>query len=126
LDPFSLSQPVKEAAPDVKSKALRREDGLKIYPWYFGSAATRSLSFVSSREKPKKATDTVNLTMKTKSGTTFEKVPAVPRLVDLSELLAQKSLFLFGPRQTGKTFLARLSLKMRVSTTFWIHRSIWP
>jgi predicted AAA+ superfamily ATPase len=37
--------------------------------------------------------------------------PAVPRLLDLEDLLRQKSHFLFGPRQTGKTFLARRMLK---------------
>jgi len=40
-----------------------------------------------------------------------EKFPAVPRLLNLEELLRQKSHFLFGPRQTGKTFLARRMLK---------------
>ncbi len=40
-----------------------------------------------------------------------ETFPAVPRLLNLEELLHQKSHFLFGPRQTGKTFLARRMLK---------------
>ena len=40
-----------------------------------------------------------------------ETFPAVPRLLNLEELLSQKSHFLFGPRQTGKTFLARRMLK---------------
>jgi len=40
-----------------------------------------------------------------------ETFPAVPRLLNLEELLRQKSHFLFGPRQTGKTFLARRMLK---------------
>jgi len=35
----------------------------------------------------------------------------VPRLLDLRALLQKKSHFLFGPRQTGKTFLIRRSLK---------------
>jgi len=35
----------------------------------------------------------------------------VPRLLDLEKLLSQKSHFLFGPRQTGKTFLIRQTLK---------------
>lgn len=35
----------------------------------------------------------------------------VPRLLDLEKLLSQKSHFLFGPRQTGKTFLIRQVLK---------------
>jgi predicted AAA+ superfamily ATPase len=36
--------------------------------------------------------------------------PVVPRALDLAGLLAKKSHFLFGPRQTGKTFLAREAL----------------
>ena len=40
-----------------------------------------------------------------------ETFPAVPRLLNLEELLRQKSHFLFGSRQTGKTFLARRMLK---------------
>ena len=36
--------------------------------------------------------------------------PVVPRLLDLSALLQKKSYFLFGPRQTGKTFLIRQTL----------------
>jgi predicted AAA+ superfamily ATPase len=35
----------------------------------------------------------------------------IPRLLDLPGLLAKKSHFLFGPRQTGKTSLVRRSLK---------------
>lgn len=35
----------------------------------------------------------------------------MPRLVDLTALLEKKSHFLLGPRQTGKTFLVRHSLK---------------
>ena len=38
-------------------------------------------------------------------------IPFVPRLLDLSALLEKKSHFLFGPRQTGKTFLIRHTLK---------------
>jgi predicted AAA+ superfamily ATPase len=38
-------------------------------------------------------------------------VPVIPRLVDLCALLEKKSHFLFGPRQTGKTFLITHSLK---------------
>lgn len=41
----------------------------------------------------------------------LETSPIVPRLLSLEELLHQKSHFLFGPRQTGKTFLARRTLK---------------
>ena len=40
-----------------------------------------------------------------------EKIPYVERLVDLNVLLDKKSYFLFGPRQTGKTFLIRHTLK---------------
>lgn len=36
--------------------------------------------------------------------------PVVERLLDLPGLLAGKSHFLFGPRQTGKTFLIRRAL----------------
>jgi hypothetical protein len=36
--------------------------------------------------------------------------PVVERAVDLALLLGKKSHFLFGPRQTGKTFLVRQSL----------------
>jgi len=36
--------------------------------------------------------------------------PVLDRLLDLSRLVAKKSHFLFGPRQTGKTFLIRRSL----------------
>ena len=34
----------------------------------------------------------------------------VPRALDLAKLAARKSLFLFGPRQTGKTALVRHAL----------------
>lgn len=37
-------------------------------------------------------------------------VPIVGRILDLPALVAKKSHFLFGPRQTGKTFLVRSSL----------------
>src|SRR2546422_11779505 len=37
--------------------------------------------------------------------------PVVERLLDLPALLARKSHFLFGPRQTGKTFLVRHALR---------------
>lgn len=37
--------------------------------------------------------------------------PTIDRLLDLPELLAKKSFFLFGPRQTGKTFWIRRSLE---------------
>lgn len=35
----------------------------------------------------------------------------VERFLNLSQLLEKKSHFLFGPRQTGKTFLIRQTLK---------------
>ena len=35
----------------------------------------------------------------------------IPRLLNVEELLSRESHFLFGPRQTGKTFLARRILK---------------
>lgn len=37
--------------------------------------------------------------------------PYIERLLDLPAILEKKSHFLFGPRQTGKTFLIRQSLK---------------
>ncbi|MFQ6078807.1 MAG: AAA family ATPase, partial [Thermodesulfobacteriota bacterium] len=37
--------------------------------------------------------------------------PYIERIVNLSALLEKKSHFLFGPRQTGKTFLIRKTLK---------------
>ena len=37
--------------------------------------------------------------------------PGIPRILDLEKLLGRKSHFLFGPRQTGKTFLARRGLR---------------
>lgn len=37
--------------------------------------------------------------------------PYIERLLDLPAILEEKSHFLFGPRQTGKTFLIRRSLK---------------
>lgn len=42
---------------------------------------------------------------------TLEQPPHVERMVDLNDLLGRKSYFLFGPRQTGKTFLIRHTLK---------------
>jgi len=43
--------------------------------------------------------------------TAAEPAPVVERLLDLPALLQKKSHFLLGPRQTGKTFLIRRSLK---------------
>lgn len=40
-----------------------------------------------------------------------ENIPYIERLVDLNVLLDKKSHFLLGPRQTGKTFLIRHTLK---------------
>ena len=37
-------------------------------------------------------------------------IPYIERIVDLNGLLGKKSYFLFGPRQTGKTFLIRHTL----------------
>jgi uncharacterized protein len=45
----------------------------------------------------------------------FEEVDTLPRALDLSALLAKKSHFLFGPRQTGKTSLIRETLTPRHS-----------
>lgn len=38
-------------------------------------------------------------------------IPYIERIVDLNSLLAKKSHFLLGPRQTGKTFLIRHKLR---------------
>ena len=51
------------------------------------------------------------MTMKVSPNNTFENIPHVERIVDLDNLLGRKSHFLFGPRQTGKTFLIRHTLK---------------
>ena len=37
--------------------------------------------------------------------------PDIQRILDLNDLLGRKSHFLLGPRQTGKTFLIRQTLK---------------
>jgi predicted AAA+ superfamily ATPase len=42
--------------------------------------------------------------------TTPDEPPVIGRVLDLAGLLAKKSHFLFGPRQTGKTFLVRQAL----------------
>ncbi len=49
--------------------------------------------------------------MKLSPNNTLENIPHVERIVDLNDLLGKKSHFLFGPRQTGKTFLIRHTLK---------------
>src|SRR5215472_14509292 len=41
---------------------------------------------------------------------TMDPTPVVTRTVDLRGLVARKSYFLLGPRQTGKSFLIRASL----------------
>jgi predicted AAA+ superfamily ATPase len=51
------------------------------------------------------------MTMKTTNKKSMDSGTVVPRLLDLEKLLGQKSHFLFGPRQTGKTFLIRQALK---------------
>jgi predicted AAA+ superfamily ATPase len=51
------------------------------------------------------------MTMKMSPNNTSEHIPHVERVVDLNNLLGKKSHFLFGPRQTGKTFLIRHTLK---------------
>ncbi len=56
---------------------------------------------------------------------------AIPRLPDLAAWTASKSCFLFGPRQTGKTFLIRRTLpKARVydllDTSVWLSLSQHP
>ncbi|MBI4430579.1 MAG: ATP-binding protein [Candidatus Omnitrophica bacterium] len=40
----------------------------------------------------------------------METVPHIARLIDLKKMLRQKSFFLFGPRQTGKSWLIRETL----------------
>lgn len=40
-----------------------------------------------------------------------DNIPYIPRIVALSALLRQKSHFLFGPRQTGKTSLVMKDLR---------------
>ena len=42
---------------------------------------------------------------------TYESPPYIERILDLRSLLQKKSHFIFGPRQTGKTFLIRHSLE---------------
>lgn len=48
--------------------------------------------------------------MNISNNTTTENIPYIERLVDLNSLLGKKSHFLFGPRQTGKTYLIRHTL----------------
>jgi len=51
------------------------------------------------------------MTMKPTRMDSADNPSPIPRLLNLEELLSGKSHFLFGPRQTGKTFLARRMLK---------------
>ena len=51
------------------------------------------------------------MTMKTTRMASADIPSPIPRLLNVEELLSRKSHFLFGPRQTGKTFLARRMLK---------------
>ena len=49
--------------------------------------------------------------MNTSKNTITGNIPYVERVVDLNSLLSKKSHFLFGPRQTGKTYLIRNTLE---------------
>jgi hypothetical protein len=49
--------------------------------------------------------------------TSMDSGPVVPRLLDLEKLLSQKSHFLFGPRQTGKTFIIRSEILIESGST---------
>src|SRR6056297_2565338 len=51
------------------------------------------------------------MTMMTTNDNIREEVPCIQRLVDLPGILNKKSHFLFGPRQTGKTFLIRHTME---------------
>ena len=42
----------------------------------------------------------------------------IPRHLDIEHLLARRSVFLFGPRQTGKTTYVRRQLDHTVELTF--------
>ena len=52
-----------------------------------------------------------NLTMKSTDANFDNHAPYIERSLNLSQLLEKKSHFLLGPRQTGKTFLIRHTLK---------------
>ncbi len=45
-------------------------------------------------------------------------MPWIPRHLDIEHLLARRSVFLFGPRQTGKTTYVRRQLDRTVALTF--------
>jgi predicted AAA+ superfamily ATPase len=51
------------------------------------------------------------MTMKPSYSNIASEAPYIQRVVDLPALLKKKSYFLFGPRQTGKTFLIRHTMK---------------
>jgi predicted AAA+ superfamily ATPase len=51
------------------------------------------------------------MTMKMSQNKTLGHPPQVERMVELNDLVGRKSHFLFGPRQTGKTFLVRHTLR---------------
>ncbi len=44
--------------------------------------------------------------------------PYIPRLLDLNNLLNERSLFLFGPRQTGKSTFVRTQLGKTIAKTY--------
>jgi len=51
------------------------------------------------------------MTMKSSNHTITPEAPYIQRVLDLPALLKKKSYFLFGPRQTGKTFLIRHTME---------------
>ena len=51
------------------------------------------------------------MTMNTSKNAITGNIPYIERIVDLNSLLGKKSHFLFGPRQTGKTYLIRNTLE---------------
>jgi len=51
------------------------------------------------------------MTMEPPDSTNRPQAPHIKRLLDLPRLLGKKSYFLFGPRQTGKTFLIRHTME---------------
>jgi predicted AAA+ superfamily ATPase len=53
------------------------------------------------------------MTINMSNGKLNSGAPIIQRILDLNNLLMRKSYFLFGPRQTGKTFLIRHTLGVR-------------
>ena len=51
------------------------------------------------------------MTMNTSKNAITGNIPYIERIVDLNSLLGKKSHFLFGPRQTGKTYLIHNTLE---------------